>query len=334
MGAPPFAKKAGSNRGVLALPASTGACKGGPSLAESPPMLRRATLLLCFLPGIGLGQTTLAGTVTATVTTQGTSNLANRVECASTTSNATWNIAATSLTITAGDKWRLATQVQAGNTGCATTPPAGVLDVIATGANQVVPLVPVRTMGTAAPVGDCLGASDVPVWLCAYYLPGGSTVNAQVIQGSTAFNFQLAIPPKPVISGVNPGDGQLSVNVLPGTTTALEKATASVTYTVTCTPAAGGTSVTGGPANSGTIVCPGLTNGVAYTVAATGLSAAGNTGPASDSSSGMPLPFLDFWQVYKGQGGVEQGGCSTGGAGPLAPVLALLGLLAVRRRRS
>jgi MYXO-CTERM domain-containing protein len=296
-------------------------------------MLRRATLLVCLLPGIALGQTTLAGTVTATVTTQGTSNQANRAECASTTSNATWNIAATSLTITAGDKWRLATQVQAGNTGCATTPPAGVLDVIATGANQVIPLVSVRTMGTAAPVGDCLGASDVPVWLCAYYLPGGSTVNAQVIQSSTPFSFQLAIPPKPAIS-VSPGDAQLSVNVVPGTTTALEKATASVTYTVTCTPAAGGTAVTGGPGNSGTIVCAGLTNGVAYTVAATGLSAAGNMGPASDSSSGTPLPFLDFWQVYKGQEGVEQGGCSTGGAGALVPALALLGLLAVRRRRS
>ena len=297
-------------------------------------MLRRATLLLCLLPGIALGQTTLAGTVTASVTTQGIAGQANRAECASTTSTATWNIAATSLTITAGDRWRLSTQVQAGNTGCATTPPAGVLDVIATGANQIVPLVPVRTMGTAAPVGDCLGASDVPVWLCAYYLPGGSTVNAQVLQGGTPFSFQLAIPPRPVISGVNAGDAQLSVNVVPGTTTAIETATRSVTYTVTCTPAAGGTVVTGGPATSGTIVCAGLTNGVAYTVAATGLSAAGNTGPASDSSSGTPLPFVDFWQVYKGQGGVEQGGCSTGGAAPLVPLLALLGFLAVRRRRS
>jgi MYXO-CTERM domain-containing protein len=298
-------------------------------------MLRRVTLLLGLLPGIALGQTTLAGTVTATVNTQGIAGQANRVECASNTSNATWNIAATSITITAGDKWRLATLVQAGNTGCATTPPAGVQDVTATGATQSIPLVPVRTMGTAAPVGDCLGASDVPVWLCAYYLPGGSTVNAQVLQGSTAFNFQLAIPPKPVISSVGPGDKQLSVNVVAGTTTATERATASVTYTVTCTPAAGGTAVTGGPASSGTIVCGSLTNGVAYTVAATGLSAAGNSGPASDSSSGTPLPFVDFWQVYKDQGGVEAGGCSTSGAGAMmVPALALLGLLAVRRRRS
>ena len=298
-------------------------------------MLRRATLLLCLLPGIALGQTILAGTVTASVTTQGIASQANRTECASATSTATWNIAATGITISAGDKWRLATLVQAGNTGCAATAPAGVLDVIATGSTQSIPLVPVRAMGTAAPVGDCQGASDVPIWLCVYYLPGGvPPANAQVIQSSTFFNFQLAIPPKPDISGVSPGDGQLSVNVLPGRPTDIERATSSVTYTVTCTPEAGGTAITGGPGNSGTIVCGNLTNGVAYTITATGLSAAGNTGPVSSSSSGTPLPFLDFWQVYKGQKGLEQGGCSTGGAGALAPALALLALLAVRRRRS
>jgi len=300
-------------------------------------MLRRATLLLCLLPGIALGQAGLSGTVTASVTTQGIAGQANRTECASTTSTATWNIAATGITIAVGDKWRLATQLQAGTPNCAATAPAGVQDVIATGATQSIPLVPVRTMGTAASVGDCQGASDVPVLLCAYYLPGGSPLatNQQVIQSSTAFNFQLAIPPKPVISGVTPGDSQLSVSVVAGTATATETATRSVTYTVTCTPPAGGTAVTAGPSNSGTIVCGSLTNGVAYTIAATGLSAAGNTGPASEPSSGTPLPFVDFWQVYKDQGGVEAGGCSTSGAGAvMVPALALLGLLAVRRRRS
>ena len=54
---------------------------GGPALAESRPMLRRATLLLLLLPGFALGQT-VGGTVTASVTsTQGTPGQANRAEC-------------------------------------------------------------------------------------------------------------------------------------------------------------------------------------------------------------------------------------------------------------
>jgi MYXO-CTERM domain-containing protein len=75
-----------------------------------------------------------------------------------------------------------------------------------------------------------------------------------------------------------------------------------------------------------------------YTVTAQGFSQAGNAGFASAAAgpdaSTTPLPFLNFWQVYKADGGVETGGCSTGQAGALAPALALLGLLAVRRRRS
>jgi uncharacterized protein (TIGR03382 family) len=125
------------------------------------------------------------------------------------------------------------------------------------------------------------------------------------------------------------------VNVVAGTVTATETATRSVTFTVTCTPAAGGSAVTGGPGNSGTIVCSGLTNGTSYTATATGLSAAGNPGPVSDvAGPATPLPFSGFWELYKSDGGVETGGCGTGGAGVFAPALALLGFLAARRRRS
>ena len=308
---------------------------GGPGLAESPPMLRRVTLLLCLVPGIALGQATLAGTVTAIVATQGTSGHANRAECGSIASTSTWNISGTGVTIAIGDRWRLATLIQGGNTGCSATPPAGVQDVVATGATQSIPLVPVQTMGTAAPVGSCTQASDVPVWLCAYYLPLGSTTNAQVVQGT--FTFQLAIPPRPVISRVTPGDTQLAVGVAPGTATATETATTGVTYTATCTPPAssGLPTRTSSAGNAGTLICSGLTNSIPYTVTAQGFSQANNPGAVSDASQPVtPLPFLNFWQVYKDQGGVEQGGCSTGGAGGLAPALALLGLLAARRRRS
>lgn len=306
---------------------------GGPALAESPPMLRRATLLLLLLPGFALGQT-VGGTVTALVSTQGTSGQANRAECNSTTSTAAWNIAATGVTVTTGDKWRLAT---ASATGCGTTVPTTFIqDQIATGATQSIPGVFVKPMATGGGVSSCDQASDVQVVLCAYYLPGGVVpTTVQVVQGT--FNFQLAVPPAPNITGVSPGDGQLSVSVTPGTTTANETATTAVTYTVTCTPATGGTAVTK-DGNAGNIVCSGLTNGVAYTVTATGKSAASNPGATSAAvgpdSSTTPLPFLSFWDVYKNDGGVEAGGCGTGGAGALAPALALLALLAARRRRS
>jgi uncharacterized protein (TIGR03382 family) len=303
-------------------------------------MLRRATLLLLLLlPGFALGQTS-TGTVTANITTSTQAvGQANRAECASTTSLSTWNLVTTLTPVLAnGDTWRLVTA--ASGSACLTTGnlPTGVLqDVVATAASQSITAVPVNAMATTAGVTTCTQAIDVAVNLCVYYLPGGLTTNWQLAAQGT-FTFQLAIPPKPTITGSSPGDSQLGVNVVSGTVTATETATKSVTFTVSCTPPAGGASVTGGPGNSGTIVCSGLTNGTAYTVTATGQSVAGNVGPVSDafgpSSATTPLPFLSFWEVYKADGGVEAGGCGTGGAGAIAPALALLGLLAARRRRS
>jgi MYXO-CTERM domain-containing protein len=303
-------------------------------------MLRRATLLLCLLPGAALAQTTTPGTTSALVTTQGVSGLANRADCTSTTSTSTWSIASSvTPVILNGDRYRLGAATQ--STGCATsgTIPAGISqDLTATGATQVVTGVFVSAMATTASVGSCSQANDVPIALCVYYLPAGSTTNWQLVSQGT-FVFQLAIPPKPTISSVTPGDTQLSVAVVAGTGTATETATRSVTYRVTCTPSVGGGAPsTGGPSNVGSVICGGLTNSTAYTVTAQASSQAGNLGADSDvtgpNASTTPLPFLDFWQTYKDQGGVEQGGCSTGGAGALGPALALLGLLAVRRRRS
>jgi len=310
----------------------------GPGLAQSRPMLRRATLLLVLLPGFALGQTT-SGTVTAQVTTTTqSSGQANRAECASTTSLSTWVISSSVTPVVANlDRWRLSTANT--TTGCATSGglPAGVFqDVIATGATQQVTSIPVNTMATTAGVSTCTQANDVTVNLCVYYLPAGSTTNWQ-LAGMGTFVFQMAIPPKPVIGSISRGDGQLGVSVAPGTVTATETATRSVTFTVTCTPAGGGTATTGGPGNAGNIVCGNLTNGTAYTVTAKGFSAANNEGPVSDAvgpnDSTTPLPFLNFWEVYKSDGGQEAGGCGTGGAGALAPALALLAFLAVRRRR-
>lgn len=307
----------------------------GPGLAESRSMLRRAMLLLLLLPGTALGQVT-GGTVTALVTTQGTSGLANRADCASTTTTATWNVIATGTQQSASDRWRIATG--SGNT-CSSTVPTAVgssggyiQDVAMSGTAQSITGVLVGTMATVGGV-SCTGASDQSVGLCVYWLPAGSTTSAVLVSGT--FNFQTAIPPAPVINGVTPGDSQLTVSVSPGTATTTETATTGVTYTVTCS--ASGATTSTGTGNAGNVVCGNLTNGTAYTVTAIGTSAAGNPGvnstvhPAGTDTT--PLPFTDFWNTYKGANGVEQGGCGTGGSGALAPALALLGLLAARRRR-
>ena len=168
-------------------------------------MLRRATLVLLLLPGIALGQTA-TGTVTAQVTTSTPAQAAgqaNRAECASTTSLATWNLV-TSITpvVANGDRWRLGTATT--TNGCTTSGglPAGVhQDVIATAATQSITSVPVNTMATTAGVSTCTQANDAAINLCVYYLPGGSTTSWQLAaQGN--FNFQLAIPPRPTITGV------------------------------------------------------------------------------------------------------------------------------------
>jgi uncharacterized protein (TIGR03382 family) len=125
------------------------------------------------------------------------------------------------------------------------------------------------------------------------------------------------------------------VAVTPGTKTATEQADTGITYTVSCSAPGATTSTATG--NAGNIVCGGLTNGVSYSISATGISAAGNPGVSAASwpagADTTPLPFEDFWTTYKSRGGIEQGGCGTGGAGALAPALALVALLAARRRR-
>ena len=311
----------------------------GPGLAESRPMLRRASLLLLLLPGFALGQTGTLGSVTAQVTTRGTTGLANRAECASTISTANWNLSAASsgVTLTGGDRWRLFIPPSSGTCPTGNTQPTPFLtDVLATSTTQSVPGVFVQQMGTEGSV-TCTGANDQTVNLCVYFIPGPSSVLLPQLVAQGTFNFQTAIPPAPNLNSSSPGDAQLSINVTAGTPTATETAVSGLTFTITCTPPAGGTARTA-TGNAGNIVCSGLINGTAYTVTGVATSPAGNVGAVSaqigPSDATTPLPFVDFWTVYKLSNGVETGGCGTGGAGTVAPTLALLGLLLARRRRS
>lgn len=76
----------------------------------------------------------------------------------------------------------------------------------------------------------------------------------------------------------------------------------------------------------------GLENGVNYRFTVFSLSAARNLSEFGLWTMGSPVPTSDFWEYYRGAGGVEQGGCAAGAAGPLA-LLGVAALVAALRRR-
>jgi uncharacterized protein (TIGR03382 family) len=291
-------------------------------------MLRRAALLTLLLPAAALAQTP----VTASPA------YANRTACASTTDTTTWRWTAAVAPGTA-DLYRLA--AYSGTNACSTTVPnSGDSATVAadlTGPTQADSASIFVAEIQAATAVNCSAATDQPVTLCVYLVP--ATGNA-ALASSGRFDFWLAIPPAPTITRVTPGDGQLTVVVAAGTATSTETATgAEVDYTVTCTHQGAGSTATATGNASQNIVCGGLTNGTQYAITAYGVSASGNgnrgatSTPYTDPSATTPQPFTGFWDGYKSAGGMEPGGCATGGAGALAPAAALLAALALRRRR-
>jgi hypothetical protein len=296
-------------------------------------MARRAALLLLLLPGAALAQTTALAVLS-------NPTRLSRADCAQTSglTAVTWSWTPTGTTVVSGDVYRFA--AYAPGTSCPNTAPiAGASNLVAsdlpatsTLASQSVNLG--RIINAVTP--NCTSATDQLVNICVYFVPTTASVVQTLWQG--VLNFQTALPPRPTISNVNAGDSQLTVTVLAGTADATYAAIDSITYYVYCADPAG-TVVTAGPGNAAAnIVCSGLVNNTQYSITAVGVSAAGNLGPTSTppvtGTNTIPLPFQDFWNVYKGDGGKEEGGCGIGGLGALAPVAAVLALLALRRRRS
>ncbi|HVP69048.1 MAG TPA: MYXO-CTERM sorting domain-containing protein [Anaeromyxobacteraceae bacterium] len=313
--------------------------------------LARLLSLLLLTTGTALGQTS-TGSVSASASDQPSlTNMTGRSGCQSSTTTATWNWTS-SATPSTGDTYRLA--VYSSSSGCSSTVPAlgtsnAVLnsDVLATPGVATGSYTPVSVsqMASAGGVTNCDYAYDQTVAMCVYIIYASGTTPALVATGT--FNFQLAIPPAPVINSASPETSSISVNVSAGSQTdANHQATSGVTIEVLCYPATtgssgsltcptpgSGTPVTGNPGN---ITCGGLTNFTPYCIQATGVSQAGNESDVHTTYpyTVTPEPFLSFWQVYKTDGGVENGGCSTGGAGAIAPALVAIGLLGLRRRKS
>ncbi len=96
-------------------------------------------------------------------------------------------------------------------------------------------------------------------------------------------------------------------------------------------------SAASGKSASGTqLDVDGLTVDTTYYVAVVAVDSDGNRSLFSAATEFVTVPSNDFWEVYRGEGGVEAGGCAVSanpatGAGLL---FALFGLVALRRRRA
>lgn len=185
-------------------------------------------------------------------------------------------------------------------------------------------------------VASCDSASDLAYYLCAYLVKTDGTIIGTASGGNQ--EFQLAVPPPPVILSVAPATNALEVALEQGAITAAEKADTGITFHVEASAAGQPTArvPATGSTSSTRLRIGGLTNDVPYTVVAYAYSSAGNRSGASATATGTPRLFLDFWQTYRAADGREQGGCAAGGAGSLSPIglLALWLLpLGFRRRR-
>lgn len=162
---------------------------------------------------------------------------------------------------------------------------------------------------------------------------GGTTVTATA---TGAIGLDLQTPPAPVADDPKPGDGALNVSWSQGSGSADGGSGAATGFNVYCdvhgtTPLTKKCATVTGTGTTSTRVT-GLTNGTEYDVEVTATTVGQNESPRSNTVSGTPIPIDDFWRLYQGDGGREQGGCALG-AGGLVALLALAPLAWRRRRR-
>jgi hypothetical protein len=180
----------------------------------------------------------------------------------------------------------------------------------------------------AAGAATCTGDADVTVFVCVALARDGATTTEVSVRNSFKLQFKPPLAPTNLV--VTPGNNALNVSwTAPDST----NDPAAVEYRVRVvstdprdtTPretTIGGTSVRIG----------GLVNGVVYTVTVVALSEGGNESPPVTDTE-APVPVDDFFTHYRAEGGLEEGGCAGGPAGPLS-LLALGALVRAFRRRS
>lgn len=180
-------------------------------------------------------------------------------------------------------------------------------------------------------------ASDQTEVLCVYLENSSNVAQGTGVAASGTFLFQLARPPAPVLTSVDPANGALIANFQAGTSGTPNPLDTATSASYRADAYLSGVLVSSATGTSSPIRVEGLTNStssnpITYDVDVVALSAspASNESVASNSMPGSPLPFDSFWTAYQNAGGREQGGCG-GGAGALS-LLALLPLVLGRRR--
>ncbi|HET8540568.1 MAG TPA: fibronectin type III domain-containing protein [Anaeromyxobacter sp.] len=177
---------------------------------------------------------------------------------------------------------------------------------------------------------DCNDASlqDRTLTVCVHYIPGSGSSPT----GSAVGTLTLSVRRPPAPPWLTVGEGEDALNLSWGEPTATGTQARATSYRVVVS--SGGTEFFRDDVTARELRVGGLSNGTPYDVAVYGLSAAMNESTDPMTGSGTPGPVLDFWEYYSQQlGGKEEGGCGTGGAGPLA-LLAISALLAGLRRRA
>lgn len=296
-------------------------------------MARRLTaVLLLFAASLASAQTTTGSSMTVTETND-SDRIINIAECNNAEPDKlifNWTYSGYTITGT----YRLTIS---DTSGCPSTAHNKVYDNIgATAANGAYPssgdpTVNVATLLQALSI-NCSGAATA-IYLCVDYLPSSGASTTGAVTGSVTLD--LAKPPPPVVAQPTPGDGALNISWTAGVGSADASTTGtSSSYDVVVTNHADPADTrTQSVSSSTSLRVGGLQNGQTYDVTVYAFSPGDNQSDASNVVSGIPVPVADFWRMYRGLGGKEQGGCSTGAAEGVA-LMALVPFALRRRRRS
>jgi len=180
---------------------------------------------------------------------------------------------------------------------------------------------------------DPNATSTLSIALCVKTFSGSAEVSGgPKANGSIVLDTRR--PKEPTAVAATPGDSALDVSWTRGSAVPVDSD--SYQASARSCPGPGVRPCTGAPrtcdASPGsTTSCRigGLANGTQYEVKVVAFSAALNPSIESGAAYASPVPVDDFWRLYRKNGGAEEGGCGSGGAG----LLALLGLLPLALRR-
>jgi hypothetical protein len=288
-------------------------------------MIRRLALLFALLgPAVALGQT--AGNLVVVPTAFGAG------DCATTPRAVTITWTSTSaLAIATGDVYKI--YLSTASIACSSATP-GVTqfrtDVTASSLTQTYPGTGDASLSTAQAIAGASIAcgTTATINVCVQHVGTSSTTPKGYAQGTV--EYEAVAPPVPTGVTLQPGDSSLFVSWTGGSSTGVP----AVSYTVRAVATANAAdfkeqSFTGTSNNR----ISGLTNGVTYSVTVRAVSASGNlSGFSTDVALGTPQPVSGFWEQYKKDQGIEEGGCGGGPAGAVALLGVALALRGLRRR--